>query len=51
MADEERVAKRNWACQTNWAKVEEVLYLAPGYDLVPFNQTRVTPTGFHKVLA
>ena len=50
MADRERVAKRAGPRQTNWAKVEAVLDLAPGYGLVPFNQTRVTATGHQKVL-
>ena len=49
MADPKR--ERNGPCQTNWAVVEPGFSLALGYELVPFNQTRVTATGLHKVLA
>ncbi len=50
MADREHVAKRNGPRQTNWAMPEPGFSLAPGYELVPFNRTRVTATGHHKVL-
>lgn len=51
MADRKHIGKRNGPKQTNWATPEPGFFLAPDYKLVPFNQTRVTATGQHKVLA
>ena len=49
MADPKR--ERKGPAQTNWATVEPGYVLAPGYEIVLFNQTRVTATGLHRVLA